>query len=88
MELTAAESVLAADEFATWVEKNAAQLGGHERYEVRPCKEVRGFMLRLPGVGWKFWFRTVASAVSFAHSATAIHAADCSVYDSSGRQVG
>ena len=81
------ESVLATDEFADWVEKNGKTLGKHERYEVRPCNRVRGFMLRLPGVGWRFWFPNAAEAMNFAHRATSIYAADCWLYDSSGRQV-
>jgi hypothetical protein len=82
------ESALAETEFATWVTKNAATIEAPEHYEVRPCKRVRGFMLRLPGIGWKLWFPTVADAVSFAHRVASIYAAECFVYDGAGQKVG
>ncbi len=82
------ESTLAADEFAMWIEKNRSQIHRREHYQVRPCKSVRGFMLHLPGIGWKLWFPTVADAVSFARRVASIYAAECFVYDSTGQKIG
>lgn len=62
---TPSESALAETEFAAWMKINAAKVKTPEHYEVRPCKKVRGFMLRLPGIGWKLWFPTVPDAVRF-----------------------
>jgi hypothetical protein len=72
-------------EFAAWMTMNRAKLEMLEHYEVRPCRKVRGFMLRLPGIGWRFWFSTVAKAVNFAHRVESVYEADCFVYDSSGQ---
>jgi hypothetical protein len=81
------ESALATEEFAAWVKEHGAKIKTREHYEVRPCKGVRGFMLRLPGIGWKLWFSTAAGAVEFARRVASIYAANCRVYDSAGRQV-
>jgi hypothetical protein len=85
--IQASESALAADEFATWIKKNRATVKKLAHYEVRPCEQVRGFILRLPGIGWKLWFSTVAEAVDFAGRVALIYAAECLVYDSSGHQI-
>ena len=79
------EATLAETEFAAWVTMNGAKLQEGERYELHPCKRVRGFMLRLPGIEWKLWFPTVAEAGKFADRVASIHAADCVVYDSAGQ---
>ncbi len=80
------ESALAVDEFAAWIDHHKP-LQNRDHYEVRPCKLVRGFMLRLPGIGWKLWFPTSVAAVIFARRAALIYLADCLVYDSTGRQI-
>lgn len=79
------ESALAETEFAAWMTMNSAKLHGGDHYEVRPCKRVRGFMLHLPGIGWKLWFPTVADAGNFARRVAAIYAAECVIYDPSGQ---
>ncbi len=81
------ESALAADEFATWIVKNGPRLQKREHYEVHPCKCVRGFMLRLPGIGWKFWFPTAGEALAFAHRAASFYPADCLVFDTMGQRI-
>lgn len=87
METELSESALAAAEFATWVRRNPSQLKIRELYEIRPCKRVRGYMLRLPGIGWKLWFPSVLDAVSFSHRAAKVYAAECLVYDAAGQVV-
>lgn len=82
------ESALAAEEFADWIKQHGSRIQQREHYEVRPCKLVRGFMLRMPGIGWKLWFATAADAVRFAGRVAAIYSASCLVYDSSGQPVG
>lgn len=84
--IAASESALAETEFAVWMTVNGQKIEKPEHYEVRPCKSVRGFMLRLPGIGWKLWFPTVADAVSFARRVASIYAADCCIYDSTGQR--
>lgn len=79
------EATLAAHEFAHWVQRHSAALTEGEPYEVHPCRQVRGFMLRLPGVGWRMWYPTVADAVDFVRRLAQVHAADCFVYDSAGQ---
>ena len=81
------ESALATEEFAAWIKQNRAKVKKREHYEVRPCRRVRGFMLRMPGIGWRLWFSTAADAVTFAGRVASIYAASCFVYDSSGQQV-
>lgn len=81
------EAALAADEFSTWITKNKAALPKRVHYEVRPCKQVRGFILRLPVIDWKFWFPTAAEAEVFAGRVASVYAADCLFYDSSGHQI-
>ncbi len=51
---------------------------------MRPCRNVRGVMLRLPVVGWLFWFPSVAEAVQFTRRMTPIYSAECVVYDATG----
>lgn len=85
---TPSESALAETEFATWMKLNSVKVEKPEHYEVRPCKKVRGFMLRLPGIGWRLWFPTLADAVSFAQRVATIYAAECHVYDSAGQKIG
>ncbi|MGB8169549.1 MAG: hypothetical protein WCF18_18760 [Chthoniobacteraceae bacterium] len=80
------ESALAADEFATWIRANSRKLKVRENYEIRPCVRVRGFMLRLPGIGWKLWFPTVAEALSFTQRVASIHQAECLVFDAAGQR--
>ena len=80
------ESALAETEFATWMKVNRAKVVEPRHYEVRPCKVVRGFMLRLPGIGWKLWFPTVADAVTFVRRVATCYAAECFVYDSTGQK--
>lgn len=87
METELSESALAAAEFGAWVQSNPSQLKIRERYEIRPCKRVRGYMLRLPGIGWKLWFPSVLDAVSFTQRAAKVHAAECLIYDAAGQLV-
>ncbi len=82
------ESALAETEFATWMKVNHAKLAKREHYEVRPCNRVRGFMLRLPGIGWSLWFPTAPDALSFARRVASIYAAECVVYDTGGQRIG
>ena len=82
------ESNLAAEEFAEWIKQNRARVQKREHYEVRPCNRVRGFMLRLPGIGWRLWFPTAAEAVSFAGRVASTYKANCHVYDVSGKAIG
>jgi hypothetical protein len=81
------EEALTADEFAAWIEHNRAKWKSRPReaYQVRPCKRVRGFMLHLPVMRWRIWYRTTAAAVSFAKTLVPIYEADCQIYDSSGQ---
>ena len=81
------ESVLATEEYAEWIREHGAKIQEREHYEVRPCARVRGFMLRLPGIGWRLWFSTAADAVGFAGRVASIYDANCLVYDSVGKQV-
>ena len=85
--ITPSESTLAEIEFATWMDLNRAKIETLEHYEVRPCKRVRGFMLRLPGIGWRLWFPTVVDAVAFARRVASIYAAECFVFDSTGHKI-
>lgn len=86
-EIELSESALAADEFACWVRANSRKLKEREHYEIRPCARVRGCMLRLPGIGWKLWFPTVAEAISFTSRVASIHAAECLVFDAQGARM-
>jgi hypothetical protein len=81
------EASWAAHDFAahvkeTRIKPRSSRVGND--YEVRPCKSVRGHVLRLPVTGWIFWFPTVADALSYMQKLAGIHPADCSVYDSEG----
>lgn len=67
---------------ATTIKPHGSRAG--KDYEVRPCKSVRGHVLRLPVTGWAFWFPTLADALSFTRKLAGIHRADCCVYDSEG----
>jgi len=83
----ASEASWAAHDFArqvkeTPVEPRGSRAGKH--YEVRPCRSVRGHVLRLPVTEWAFWFPTVADALSYTRKLAGIHPADCCVYDSEG----
>jgi hypothetical protein len=83
----ASEASWAAHDFAFRVKEAPIKLRGSrvgKDYEVRPCKSVRGHVLRLPVTGWAFWFPTVSEALSFTRQLTGIHHADCCVYDSEG----
>jgi hypothetical protein len=83
---------------ARWAERDfASEIKGKDAqqhasragkdYEVRPCKSVRGHILRLPVTGWVFWFPTAAEAAGFAKRLAAIHPADCCVFDASGHLI-
>ena len=78
------ESALAADEFGDWIKRHGPILGKQEDYEVRPCKDVRGLILRLPGIGWRLWFQTRTDAVTFANRVASVDAANCLVCDEIG----
>jgi hypothetical protein len=83
----ASEASWAAHDFAIHVKETPVKPRGSrigKDYEVRPCKSVRGHVLRLPVTGWVFWFPTVADALSYTRKLAGIHPADCSVYDSEG----
>ena len=87
MDQDRSEASWAAHDFAfhvkeTTIRPRALRLG--KDYEVRPCKSVRGHVLRLPITGWVFWFPTVADALGFTRKLAGIHHADCCVYDSEG----
>ena len=75
-------------EFAAWMRLNRAKVKKREHYEVRPCKAVRGFMLRLPGIGWRLWFPTAIEAMTFGRRLASFYAAACHVYDSAGEKIG
>ncbi len=81
------ESALAADEFALWIKKYGSALRKQEDFEVRPCKGVRGFILRLPGIGWRLWFQTRAEAVNFAGRVASVYTAKCLVFDELGKLI-
>jgi hypothetical protein len=79
------EASWAAHDFAlhvkeTPVKPHSSHVG--KAYEVRPCKSVRGHVLRLPVTGWVFWFPTVMDALNYTRKLAGIHPADCCVYDS------
>jgi|GEM_PF-2882454 len=78
------ENTLAMNDFAAWMRLYRSRVQPVEPYEIRPCTKVRGFMLRLPAVGWKFWFSSAAGALSFVHRMAPVYSADCLVYDSNG----
>ena len=80
----------AAQEFGMRIKEASARRSiacGGGRYEVRPCRDVRGFTLKLPVIGWQLWFPDSQSATRFAGRVASIHRAGCSIYDSSGRLV-
>jgi hypothetical protein len=81
------ESSLAVAEFASLVKGRASHsrksISG-ENYEVHPCKRVRGYVLRLPVLGWTLWYPTVPAALAFAEKLARIHLAECCVYDAKG----
>jgi len=81
------EASWAAHDFALYVKEPPVKTRGSyigKDYEVRPCKSVRGHVLRLPVTGWVFWFPTVAGALSYTRKLAGIHPADCNVFDSEG----
>ena len=81
------EASWVAHDFASHVKETKVKPHGSRAvkdYEVRPCKSVRGHVLRLPVTGWALWFPTLADALSFARRLVGIHRADCCVYDSEG----
>jgi hypothetical protein len=81
------EASWAAHDFALQVKETPAKPRSSRigiDYEVRPCKSVRGHILRLPVTGWVFWFPTVADALNYTQKLAGIHPADCSVFDSEG----
>jgi hypothetical protein len=76
-----------AHDFAIYAKEKPIKAHGFRAgkdYEVRPCKNVRGHVLRLPVTGWALWFPSLADAVSFARKLAGIHRADCCIYDSDG----
>jgi hypothetical protein len=81
------ESALAVQEFASLIAKERHRIESSNRgtsYEVHPCKRVRGYMLRLPVIGWTLWYPTAHAAMTFAGQLSEIHAAECCVYDAEG----
>jgi len=83
----ASEASWAAHDFASRVKETPVKMRSPrigKDYEVRPCKSVRGHVLRLPVTGWSFWFPTLADALNFTGKLAGIHSADCCVYDSEG----
>jgi hypothetical protein len=81
------EASWAAQDFAFHIKENITPPRGlriGKDYEVRPCKSVRGHVLRMPVTGWVFWFPTLANALSFTRKLSGIHRASCCVYDSEG----
>ena len=81
------ESFLAVQEFTSLVRRGALRrrtLNRGQNYEVHPCKRVRGYVLRLPVIGWTLWYPTAAAALSFAEKLAGIHLAECCVYDAEG----
>lgn len=81
------ESSLAVQEFAALVRKGAPRQRAsirRENYEVHPCKRVRGYVLRLPVIGWTLWYPTAAAALSFAEKLAGIYLAECCLYDAEG----
>lgn len=81
------ESTLAETEFAAWMKVNRKRIAQPEHYEIRPCKRVRGFMLRLPGIGWKLWFPSAPDAMTFARRVASCYVAECFVYDLAGQKI-
>jgi len=91
---TAMESVDNEHSEAAWAARDFASLiqGSTplptENYEIRPCKSVRGHILRLPVTGWSFWFPTPQEAAAYAMRLAMIHPAECQVFDASGGLTG
>ena len=80
------EEALAAQEFASLV-RQPSRRGAVERgenYEVHPCKRVRGYILRLPIIGWTIWHPTADAALNYAGRLAGIYPAECCVYDADG----
>lgn len=80
------EAAWAARDYATLIQGNAPAQSPRptQNYEIRPCKSVRGHILRLPVTGWSFWFPTIHEAAAYAMRLATIHPAECQVYDASG----
>jgi hypothetical protein len=81
------EAAQAAQEFADRIREEASRRQASTRganYEVHPCKRVRGYVLRLPVIGWALWYPTTAAAMHFVEKLAAIHRAECCVYDAEG----
>jgi hypothetical protein len=81
------EASLAAQEFASLVGRNGNTrrvIARGQNYEVHPCKRVRGYILRLPVIGWTIWHPTAAAALTFAERLADIYPAECCVYDAEG----
>jgi len=80
------EAAWAARDFASQIQGNAPVQNPRptKNYEIRPCKSVRGHILRLPVTGWSFWFPTIQEAADYAMRLATIHPAECQVYDASG----
>ncbi len=81
------EASLAAEEFASLVRRQnhpRRTVARGQTYEVHPCKRVRGFVLRLPVIGWTLWHPTAAAALTYAEQLAGIYPAECCVYDAEG----
>lgn len=81
------EEALATQEFASLVKRGGITcraMGRGESYEVHPCKRVRGYVLRLPVIGWTIWHPTAAAAMDYAARLAGIYPAECRVYDAEG----
>lgn len=85
--LEPSEAALAAEEFASLIRHDGTRclaMGRKETYDVRPCKNVRGYVLRLPIIGWTIWHPTAAAALDYAERLASIYPAECRVYDAKG----
>lgn len=85
------EESQAAREFAALIKSDAVRLrraNESDRYEIRPCARVRGYVLRLPVTRWTFWYPTAAAALNFARRLTCVYQAECFVFDGDGRLEG
>lgn len=82
------EANQAAEEFANLLRTDAKKLVERnlgQAYEIRPCRRVRGYVLRVPITRWTFWYPTAAAALRFARELTSLYRAECHVYDEHGR---
>lgn len=81
------EASLAAQEFESLVKSHAKpqpKIPRGQNYEVHPCKRVRGYILRLPVIGWTLWHPTAAAALTYAERLAGIYPAECRIYDAEG----